>query len=397
MKRWQPLPLFPLLAAGLTITCTAGQTLDIPNRADGSLVKIPLRLNGSEPVWAVFDTGAPGPGVLLTQPRLAQEQGWVVAGHAGIHGAGSGARSQADIYEGIRVRMGEADLGERRVIALPQDASFALETDGSGFEAVIGGAVLERYVAEIDYAGRRFRLHDPKAFQPPAGSISLPLSFAAGRHIFVDAQIRQEDGALIPVRLVVDTGAGHALSLAHYVDERIQIPQRTLRSYLGRGISGEIQGLTGRLPELHLGDFVLRNLPVSYPEAGQMPNLGKRSGNLGMETLRRFVVFFDYQHKRMILQKGSEFDKPFRFSATGLQVHRKGDFYRVVHVLEGSPAQQQGVLKGDLLLAVDGRPAGDFSMDDLKDLLQEENRQLRLMFRRGDEEREVTLTTRKLI
>lgn len=386
-----------LLPAALTMLGTAAQPIEVPSQADGNQVKIPLRLDGSDPIWAVFDTGAPGPGVLLTQPRLAEEQGWKVAGRAGIHGAGEGQRSFADIYQGIDVRLAEITFPDLRVIALPPEAAFSQETRGSGFEGVIGGALLDRYVVEIDYASNRFRLHDPEKFKAPQGSTSLPLSFGDAGHIFVEAQIRQQDGRLIPVRLVVDSGASHSLSLQTFNDERIQLPQQTLESYLGRGISGEIRGRIGRLPELHLGDQVLREVVVSFPEAGHTPNLGKRSGNLGMGVLRRFVVFFDYKRKRMILQPSSEFDKPFDFSTTGLQVRRKDDSYRVVGVIEASPASEAGIRKDDWLIAVEGRSAADLTFDQLIEILREENRQLRLAIRRGDEEREVLLKTRKLL
>ncbi|MEE8587189.1 MAG: aspartyl protease family protein [Acidobacteriota bacterium] len=381
----------------LTLGAAVGQPIEIPSRADGNQMRVPLRFGESETIWAVFDTGAPGPGVVITQPGLPDKMGWAHTGKAHIGGAGSGSGSQADVYRGVDLRMGELKLGDRRVIALPPDLDFVRETRKSGFEGVIGGAVLNRYVVEIDYARARLNLHDPEGFQPPQGSTVLPLSFNGSGHIFVDAQLRQQGGPPIPIRLVVDTGASHALSLETSRDQRITVPENALPRYLGRGINGEIHGRVGRIPELHLGDLVLRDLVASFPEPGHMPQLGKRNGNLGMGVLRRFVVFFDYAHQRMVLQPGPEFEKPFGFTTTGLRVSRWGDLFRVVSLIEDSPAAQQGIEKNDLLLAVDGRSMQSMTSDELKELLRQEDRTLRLRVRRGEEVREFELTTRRLL
>ena len=360
-------------------------------------MRLPLQFGESETIWAVFDTGAPGPGVIITQPGLPDKMGWAHSGKAHIGGVGSGSGGQADIYRGVDLRMGELKLGDRRVIALPPELAFVRETRKSGFEGVIGGAVLNRYVVEIDYARARFKLHDPESFQPPQGSTILPLSFSGSRHIFVDAQLKQQGGPPIPIRLVVDTGASHALSMQAGRGQPISVPEKALPSYLGRGINGEIHGRVGRIPELHLGGLVLRDLVASFPEPGHMPQLGKRNGNLGMGVLRRFVVYFDYAHKRMVLQPGPEFEKPFGFTATGLRVRRWGDLFRVGSLIENSPAAQQGIEKNDLLLAVDGRSVQSMTSDELRELLRQEDRKLRLRVRRGEEVREIDLTTRRLL
>ena len=45
----------------------------------------------------------------------------------------------------------------------------------------------------------------------------------------------QSNGNKLKVKMLIDTGASHAVSLYNYDKEAIVIPEKKFRSYLGRG------------------------------------------------------------------------------------------------------------------------------------------------------------------
>ncbi|HSR53894.1 MAG TPA: aspartyl protease family protein [Acidobacteriota bacterium] len=373
------------------------QPIEVPAQADGNKISVQIQLDGSDPIWVVLDSGAPPPIVLLSDDRLPREMGWTSTAQFPLGGAGSGPRPMVDVFAGVSVKVAGLEFPDQRVLALPQGNSFASHTAATGWEGVIGGLLFNRFVVEQDYARGRIVLHPRDGFQAPQGATELPLAVGPAGHVFVDTQLRLQEGPLKPVRLVVDSGAGHALSLQSDEEQGILPPEKTVEAYLGSGVSGELHGKVGRLSELHLGEHVLRDVVTSFPEAGNMPNVGRRNGNLGMGVLRRFVVYFDIPGRRMFLLPGTDYREPFEFTATGLLVRRHSDGYEVVQVLDGSPAAQAGITKGALLTAVDGQATSSMRQDDLNDAMRQPNTTLSVTFRQDGREQPVTLTTRKIL
>ena len=89
-------------------------------------------------------------------------------------------------------------------------------------------------------------------YKAPGGRrwTTLPLSLDQGK-AYVTANVQQLGAAPgtapLPLRLVLDTGAGHALSLETTADPRLRLPAARLRTDLGRGLTGIVSGSLGRV------------------------------------------------------------------------------------------------------------------------------------------------------
>ena len=66
-------------------------------------------------------------------------------------------------------------------------------------------------------------------------------------------------------------------------------------------MGGDAATREGHLPKLQLGRFTLENLPANFFTEGS-PVAAGLAGHIGMGTLRKFTVIFDYSRKRMILE-----------------------------------------------------------------------------------------------
>ena len=133
------------------------------------------------------------------------------------------------------------------------------------------------------------------------------------------------------MRLVIDTGAGHALLLNAGVNQPIHLPDRVMRANLGRGLNGEINGNIGRVDKIRMGTIEMKNILDSFPDSLSFSmkftsDVEKRQGSIGCELLRRFVVTLNYHDGYMILKPlKNRMKESFEHDMSGLDVRAKGD------------------------------------------------------------------------
>jgi C-terminal processing protease CtpA/Prc len=123
-------------------------------------------------------------------------------------------------------------------------------------------------------------------------------------------------------------------------------------------------------------------------------------GALGNDVLKRFTVTLDYPDKLLVLEPNADLKTPFRTDASGLTLLATGDdlrTYEVNTVAEGTPAADAGLKQGDVIEQVDGAPASRMSLGELKQLLIQDGRSLRLDVHRGTQHLDVTLKLRRLL
>jgi C-terminal processing protease CtpA/Prc len=83
---------------------------------------------------------------------------------------------------------------------------------------------------------------------------------------------------------------------------------------------------------------------------------GEITGNAGNMLFRHFVLYLDYKHEKVIVEKGADFDKKFPEDGTGMQLimSDSGDV-EVLAVAEGTPAARLAIKAGDKLKLIDGK------------------------------------------
>jgi C-terminal processing protease CtpA/Prc len=102
----------------------------------------------------------------------------------------------------------------------------------------------------------------------------------------------------------------------------------------------------------------------------------------------------------MILERNDRGDPTMEFDMSGLLLTAAPpDFrvFRVNRVLDNTPAAEAGLGEGDLIVAVDGRPAQEFTLSELRKLFRQDARVVQLRIQRNDQTRDVQLRLRRLI
>jgi hypothetical protein len=274
---------------------------------------------------------------------------------------------------------------------------------GRSFEGIIGQEFIQQFVVEIDYLAQVMTLHDKERFVYNGSGESIPIKFMHG-HPILEAEVTPV-GATAPLKgkFVLDTGAGLALALySPFVSEnRLLGPDaKTIRSLGGAGAGGETTGQIGRVTELKIGNYTIKN-PItmfSQDKAGAFAS-DQLAGNIGARVVNKFRLFLDYDRRRIIFEPNSTFALPYDHAQSGVSVIAEGGDYRVFRVravLENSPASEAGLQKDDIITSVNSQPAAELTLSVLNELF-EHAVPYKLTIRRGDQTLQLTLTPRRLV
>ena len=368
---------------------------EIPFQLYGNHIYIRGRVNDSDSLWIVLDTGASGASISESKARSL---GLAIAPGGTSHGAGGTVES--GIVDGVSIHMPGLELLDGSLSSLPLDG-IAVQS-GRPMDVIVGHDLLSRAVVEIDYAASRLRILDPSRFKSPDGVASLPLTFKRNLP-YVKASFTLPGRKPVEGVFVLDAGAATALTLAPDMVERehaIDAVPRTLRSRNG-GVGGMVENRIGRIDRMKLGPYSIE-APIAVfrqPGPGAISAPGT-AGNIGGEVLRRFTLTFDYRRERLWLVPNAALTDPFEADMTGLVTSPLPDSTRALKVLwlqDDSPATDSGIAPDDVIEAVGGTPVAEIPPPTLRDMFRQPGKTYRLTVLRGGERREVALTTRRLI
>ncbi|QKG55668.1 aspartyl protease family protein [Hymenobacter sp. BRD128] len=394
--RAQPSPA----ASGLFVFTRPGRhKAHVPYLSPRNLIIISARLNGQGPYNFLLDTGVATS--LLTNPQLADLLGLAHGAEYHMQGVG-GADSGLRAYEASNVRVSLPGVAAATTtwLVLNNDVLDLSGYVGMPVQGIIGADLFRSFVVALHPEQHELVLIAPARYKAPRGRrwASLPLVFFHDK-AYVTVGVQQlgatPSTAPLPLRLLIDTGAGHALSLETTADHRLRLPDHRLRTDLGRGLSGIVSGSLGRVAAVQLGRYQLPQVLTSFPDSTQVHERlsgteRARHGSLGYEVLKRFTTVIDYPHGQLLLRPTAALREPFEHDMCGLDLLATGPSYRqylVLRVAPNSPAASVGIAEGEELVAINLIPTQFFSITDLNHMLHsQDGRVLLLLLRRANGE-----------
>lgn len=337
----------------------------IPFDYDGSKIRIPVEVNGV-PARAALDSGAGG--VVLAQP-LADLLKLKPAGRFEARGVGGASENRTVTLDALTI--GDA------VQFTHFSAAAGIDLIGSPsgpLAALLGYDLLSRFVVKIDYANQQMTLTEPDAFQPTsADGTALPMSLDNDMPS-VEAQF---DG-LPPARFLIDTGDPDSLRLSlpyvrtNKLDARY--PKGKGRNVEEGGTGGTAEYDVYRARSLQIGGVTIPGIPAYFPRDDKGGASQRWAGTLGAEVLSRFVVTFDYPHRRLFFAPGPAAAAPFDTRTFGIGtvpgVGKDGKLHVFVsHIDTGSPALKAGLRVLDEIEQIDGQTVSTLGYNGVKRLL----------------------------
>ena len=341
----------------------------IPMEIKNNLIVIPVVINGQLPLKFILDTGVRT--TILTEKSYSDILGLTYSRQYTIAGPGGEHLISAYVTNNVSLFIPPGIVGTgHAMLVLEKDYLELRNYLGAEVHGVLGYELFSRFVVEINYQEKYVELMDPSKFKPKRKFQTVSISIEDTKPFITTTVISTKSKNL---KLLVDTGASHSLMLDPESDRDIQIPEPNIKAIIGRALGGEITGKIGRIKEVHLNKFILREVIANYPDPNSYMDTLKassvyRNGSLGGEILSRFTVIFDYSGSKMYLKKNQSFKKEFDYNLSGLTIKAKGSKLRVFEVIEvrkNSVSEKAEFLAGDLIVSINGVPASGFDLNEL--------------------------------
>jgi hypothetical protein len=288
--------------------------------------------------------------------------------------------------------MGKMMATFQNMVVLDEDVLKLSEYVGIPIDGIFGYEIFNNFVVSIDFINRELLLinHGKYHYRKRHGD-KYPITIEDTK-AYADVVALVEDGHELPIRVVIDTGAGHALLIDKSADNQVQLPEKVIRAQLGRGLNGVINGSLGRIDKVRFGKYELQNVLASFPDSlsfgMKLDNRSERQGNIGCELLRRFHVTFNYRDRYIVLKPiKKRLKETFEHDMSGLELRAHGtDLKKFVidRIIEGSPAWAVGLREGDEVMYINNQAAQEITISDIYKMLQKgEGKEISLFIRRN--------------
>ena len=235
------------------------------------------------------------------------------------------------------------------------------------FDGLIGSELFSRYVVRIDYRTHVLTLTDPAQYAYRGAGTIVPIAFAGGIPR-VDAAV---DG--IAGSFTIDTGDRMDVTFMEPVIAREHLLEQyspRIETITGWGIGGAVPGFVARAHELRMGALDVKDPLLRLPTVkGGFFTSRRLTGSIGTGVTDRFTLTFDYSRKRLIFENPASGERN-SYDRSGLWLNQAPDGFDVAAVAPQSPAAAAGISAGDRVVAVNGIPAREIPLADVRTWLR---------------------------
>ena len=341
-----------------------------------NLMVIPLTINGVGPYNFVLDTGV---GLfLITDPALIDTIKIKNLRSIKITGFGEGNELTAFVTPSLSIQIGSAIARSVPAAILKNDVFELSNFAGMPIHGLIGYEFFSSFIVKISYLNSMITFYRPDKTYTLRKGVRIPIAIEEKKP-YVITEIKLSNGEVIPAKFIIDTGAGHPISLENNNGKSFELPQVNIAANLGVGLTGAINGYIGRIPSIKLGKYELQNVIASFPnfkDVGAKIYMVSRNGNLGNSILKRFEVVFDYQNESLYLKPSSYLKEPFEHDMSGMELASAApDFNRVIitRVEPFSPSERVGLLKDDEILSINFKPVKEMTIQEIDSMFRSKN------------------------
>lgn len=273
------------------------ETIRIPFTLDRNKIILPVTIDSTGPLKIIFDSGMGSDGLLLFKSKYIKELKISDSTEYQVQGAGNKGSSKTVMAEGMTFKAGDAVFENQRVIILTSKNMEHFPTDG-----VTGYSLLGHYAVEIDYDRMEITLHDPEYFKAEEGWEMLPVTFKENRIPWVDLTVEVQGDDPVTLPCYIDSASGETVELLIRETNPFTVPDGMEKTYLGRGLSGDIYGHRGPIRKVRLGKQTAENIDAVFAPAEVRSKQPDAGGVIGNGLLKRFHVMYDYAHEKLYIR-----------------------------------------------------------------------------------------------
>ena len=225
-------------------------------------------------------------------------------------------------------------------------------------DLILGDELFNELAVDIDFARRRMSLCYPAGITPPVGAVDLPLS-RTGDSRSVPVAVEGETPMLFQVYL----GDPAPLTIYHLYSETHGLLQgRPVSVRLGAGGGKYPREAVATVSRISFAGVVFSRVPGTFPaDSVSGPQPAGVVGHIGMGTLARYHLIFDYPHNLLFAAPyAGVAQEQFPKDNSGLFLIEKQGSYIVEFASPHSPASQSGFKAGDTVMEINHQPVSAF-------------------------------------
>lgn len=376
--------------------------VEIPFEYENNFIIVKVLFNDVFPLKFIFDTGAEH--TILTQREITDLLQINYERRFVILGSDLSTELYAYLARGVKLSIDNLVALNRSILVLDEDYFRFEEYGGINVQGIIGADLFRRFVVKIDYRRKVITLYDPMQFKPPLSSKHLEIPIQTHRnkpYLYAPTNISD---TTIQAKYLLDTGASLSLLLYTNTHPAFELPPQYIRSKIGMGLGGYLQGFLGRINRLDIGEFELDNVITNFQEIPadiDSSFMNDRNGIIGNQILSRFEVTIDYLNEKLYLEPERNFRRKFQYDRSGLIIAASGvnlNVFTVVDIITGSPAEEADIKIGDEIRVINGIPTNLMHLSDITKRLQKRTgKKINLIVRRGNDRIRKQFRLRELI
>jgi hypothetical protein len=382
--------------------------LVIPFKLINNLLFIPIKVNGIELIF-LLDSGVEE--TILFSMDDTKEVNFFNVEKILLRGLGNkssveGLKSTNNILEinGFK--------STNHLLYVILDQSFNISSHiGIPVNGIIGYSFFKNNLIDINYRKKKIIVHksNDKLYRKLNKNYErlVIIIDRSKPYVYCDVTI---DSNKIPLKLLVDIGNGDAVWLFENNLNGVSIPKKNFKDFLGKGFSGDVEGKRVKIKEFSISKFKFKNPVVAFPDSSSIKNIKMvqdRAGSVGSEILKRFNLVFDYSNEALFLCKNGNFNDPFYYNKSGIEIQHHGlqwiketvsletpisgiyfepnnnnitnnfkykfvlkPIYEISNVRKGSTADSSGLKKGDVIISINNRNPSKFSLQEIQSFLK---------------------------
>lgn len=310
-----------------------------------------------------------------------------------VPGVGNKPQKIKLIRDSIQLRVGNYDYTTKGAPLIDLRMITGDYCDG-----VLGDKIFKEKILEINYQDEYLRVHPAFDSINFRGFRKLNLQEVKGK-LYLSANLIVNDQLHIEGMFLVDLGSGGSVTLgspvamANKLNEKIK--DRSTRHSKYAGIGGKSTSCYFNARALKIGGFSLEGLIANYSldEKGSLASK-ERSGIIGTEIWKRFIMIIDYSEKCLYLKPNSNFSKPFKESIVGFSFVDRSESmssWVVTGIEEGSSAVRAGIKIDDRITHINGTDITKIPLENHANYFDDKEN-IELDIRRGNEKQKITFT-----
>lgn len=389
------------------------EKVNIPFKLINNLIFIPIKVNGVE-LNFLLDSGVEE--TILFSLEEKKEIEFYNIEKITLRGLGSenaiqGLKSTNNILE----VQGLKSTNHLLYIVLDQEFNLSSHV-GIPVNGIIGYNFFKNNLVEISYERKRitiYRENDKNRKKIEKKFKKTPITIEKNKPYIVNGVTI--DSVEFPAKLLIDIGNSDALWLFEKESQLIKVPAKNFEDYLGKGFSGDVEGKRARVLKFKMSEFEFKNAIAAFPDSTSLKSVKMvpgRVGSVGGEILRRFTIVLDYTNGILYLKKNKEFNAPFNYNKSGIEIQQQGmqwvqetvylqtvpivvtedpfktktekngtnfkykfnlkPIYSIANVRKNSPAFVAGLQKGDVIISINGNPSYKYSLQQMNAFLKSE-------------------------